>query len=314
VRARNLTRTFASGVGVHDVDLDVQAGTIFGFIGPSGSGKTTTVRLLTGVLAPDEGELTVLGSRPVDFDRAERTQLGYLPQASVLYPDLSLWENLGFCASLFGMPWRGRRRRMEEVIDLVELTDARSRLMRHASTGMQRRLSLAATLIHDPDFLLLDEPTAGIDPVLRRKFWDHFANLRDQGRTFFITTQYVGEAAFCDLVGVLAHGRLLTVDTPEGLRRQAFGGDVVDVSLASPISAVDLEEMVQTAAAARSQRIGPATIRLTVENAGDVAPVVSSWALDKGIDIEAVDQFMPPFDDVFVELVSRLAPSYGNLQ
>ena len=312
VHARGVSRVFASGVGVHELDLDVEAGTIFGFIGPSGSGKTTTVRLLTGVLAPDEGDLTVLGKPPVDFDRTERTQLGYMPQTSVLYPDLNLWENLGFCASLFGMPWRGRRRRMEEMFELVELTDAKHRLMRQASTGMQRRLSLAATLIHEPDFLFLDEPTAGIDPVLRRKFWDHFAGLRDQGRTFFVTTQYVGEAAFCDQVGVLANGRLLTVDTPDGLRRQAFGGEVVDISLASPISATDLEEMVRAASAAQSQRIDSNTIRLTVESAGDVAPLLSSWALERGIEIEAIDQFLPPFDDVFVELVSRLAPTPEN--
>jgi ABC-2 type transport system ATP-binding protein len=312
VRARNVTRLFASGVGVEDLDLDVEAGTIFGFIGPSGSGKTTTVRLLTGVLAPDEGELLVLGTRPVDFDRTQRTRLGYMPQASVLYPDLSLWENLGFCASLFGMPWRGRRRRMEDMMALVELTEAKGRLMRHASGGMQRRLSLAATLVHDPDFLLLDEPTTGIDPVLRRKFWDHFASLRDEGRTLFITTQYVGEAAFCDLVGVLANGRILTVDTPDGLRRQAFGGEVLDVSLASPISAIDLEQIVEATGASRSQRLGPTTIRLTVENAGDVSPIVSSWALDKGVEVESVDQFLPPFDDVFVELVNRLAPVQDN--
>lgn len=309
VRARGLTRMFPSGVGVHELDLDVEAGTIFGFIGPSGSGKTTTVRLLTGVLAPDSGELSVMGTRPVDFDRTERTRLGYMPQRSVLYPDLSLWENLGFCASLFGMPWRGRRRAMDRVMDLVELTDAKSRLMRDASMGMQRRLSLASTLVHDPDFLLLDEPTAGIDPILRRKLWDHFSSLRDQGRTLFVTTQYVGEAAFCDRVGVLAEGRLVAVDTPDGLRRQALGGDVVDVSMASPISVVDLEEMVRTVGASRSERLDSTSVRLTVANAGDTAPLLSSWALDKGLEVETVEAYLPPFDDVFVELVNQLAPA-----
>jgi ABC-2 type transport system ATP-binding protein len=198
---------------------------------------------------------------------------------------------------------------MDQVMDLVELTDAKTRLMRDASMGMQRRLSLASTLVHDPDFLLLDEPTAGIDPMLRRKFWDHFASLRDEGRTFFVTTQYVGEAAYCDQVGVLAEGRLLAIDTPDGLRRQAFGGDVVDVSMASPISAVDLEEMIRTVGASRSQRLDLTSVRLTVENAGDAAPLLSSWALEKGIEVETVDEYRPAFDDVFVELVSQLAPA-----
>ena len=110
VRARGLTRTFADGVGVHGLDLDVEQGTIFGFIGPSGSGKTTTIRLMTGILPPESGELTVLGKSPADFDQADRSRLGYMPQLSVLYPHLSIWENLGFSASLFGVPWRGRRR------------------------------------------------------------------------------------------------------------------------------------------------------------------------------------------------------------
>jgi ABC-2 type transport system ATP-binding protein len=178
--------------------------------------------------------------------------------------------------------------------------------------GMQRRLSLASTLVHDPDFLLLDEPTAGIDPVLRRKFWDHFASLRDEGRTLFVTTQYVGEAAYCDRVGVLADGKLVAVDTPDGLRRRAFGGDVVDVSMASPISATDLEEMTRIVEASRSQRLDLKTVRLTVPNAGDAAPLVSSWALEKGLEVETVDEYRPAFDDVFVELVNQLTPAAGG--
>ena len=121
VRARGLTRTFAEGVGVHGLDLDVDRGTIFGFIGPSGSGKTTTIRLMTGIMPAESGELIVLGKAPADFDQDDRDRLGYMPQLSVLYPHLSIWENLGFSASLFGVPWRGRRARMMKQLELVEL-------------------------------------------------------------------------------------------------------------------------------------------------------------------------------------------------
>ena len=195
VWARGLTKEFEPGVGVFDVDLDVPRGSIFGFIGPSGSGKTTTIRLLTGVIAPDSGELSVLGLSPIEFDRAARGELGYMPQLSVLYPELSLHQNLDFAASLFGVHWRRRRRRIKEMLDFVDLLPARNRLLRNSSGGMQRRLALAATLIHEPQLLFLDEPTAGVDPVLRRKFWDRFVDLKGQGRTIFVTTQYVGEAA-----------------------------------------------------------------------------------------------------------------------
>ncbi len=309
VRARGVTRTFgSSGVGVHDLNLDIDPGTIFGFVGPSGSGKTTTIRLLTGVLAPQAGELTVLGKTPIHFGRRERARLGYMPQLSVLYPDLSLWENLGFSASLFGMRWRGRRKKMMEILELVELTEARNSRLREASGGMQRRLSLAATLIHEPDVLFLDEPTAGIDPVLRRKFWDHFAVLRDQGRTVFVTTQYVGEAVYCDRVGVLADGRLIAVDTPEGLRRRALGGEVVELTMAAGVNLAVLEEMARVAGASRSERLPGGIARLVVDDAGDVIPQLTTWAAAQGVEIDSIEQYLPPFDDVFVELINELTP------
>ena len=316
VRARSLTRTFADGVGVHDLDLDVDHGTIFGFIGPSGSGKTTTIRLMTGILPPESGELTVLGKTPADFDQADRSRLGYMPQLSVLYPHLSIWENLGFSASLFGLPWRGRRARMKEQLQLVELDDAHGRLLRDSSGGMQRRLALAATLIHNPDLLFLDEPTAGIDPILRKKVWDHFGELRNQGRTLFVTTQYVGEAAYCDRVGILAEGRLIAVDTPDGLRRQAYGGEVLDVTFSRPLLAPQLDQLADVASAVRTERIGSQEVRLVVADAGEVSPQVTAWATDAGVEIESVEPFLPAFDDVFVELVSKLtngdAPDNGR--
>ena len=309
VRARGLTKTFPDGVGVHDLNLDVEEGTIFAFIGPSGSGKTTTIRLMTGILGQDSGELTVLGKAPADFDRSDRSRLGYMPQLSVLYPHLSIWENLGFTTSLFGVPWKGRRRRMKEQLQLVELDGARTRLLRDSSGGMQRRLALAATLIHNPDLLFLDEPTAGIDPILRRKFWDHFVDLRNQGRTLFITTQYVGEAAFCDRVGVLAEGRLVAVDTPEGLRRQAFGGEVLDVIFTQPLLAPQLDQLAEAVSATKVERIGFREVRLVVADAGEASPQVTAWATEAQVEIESVEPYLPAFDDVFVELITKLTES-----
>lgn len=201
ISVQHLTKKFGEEVAVQDVSFDVPRASIFGFIGPSGSGKTTTVRLLTGVYAPTQGEVTVLDRSPAQFSQGDRARLGYMPQLFVLYPNLTVWENLNFAASLCGMSVF-RKKRLTEALNFVELDEHRSKLARNISGGMLRRLSLAATLVHDPELLFLDEPTAGIDPVLRHKFWDHFRELKSQGRTIFITTQYVSEAENCDLVGV----------------------------------------------------------------------------------------------------------------
>ena len=233
ISAQHLTKKFGDETAVQDVSFDVPRASIFGFIGPSGSGKTTTVRLLTGVYTPTEGQVSVLDRSPAKFSQSDRARLGYMPQLFVLYPNLTVWENLNFAASLYGMSlFRGKR--LKEALTFVELYEHRSKLARNISGGMLRRLSLAATLVHDPELLFLDEPTAGIDPVLRHKFWDHFRELKSQGRTIFITTQYVSEADNCDLVGVQNNGKLLLVDTPQGIRHHAYGGDMVDFRTTEP--------------------------------------------------------------------------------
>src|SRR5438874_1261928 len=191
-------RRFGDLQAVSGVSLDVPEGAILGLIGPSGSGKTTVVRMLTGVLAPTTGRLCVLGEEPRRFHRKTRERIGYMPQHFVLYPDLTVEENISFVASLFGLLWRRRRRRVRQALELVELWDVRRRRASQLSGGMQRRLELAWALVPEPALLGLDEPTAGNDPVLRQTIWEEFRRLRSAGRTLFVTTQYVGEAEYCD--------------------------------------------------------------------------------------------------------------------
>jgi ABC-2 type transport system ATP-binding protein len=230
-----------------------------------------------------------------------------MPQLFVLYPDLSVWENLNFSASLFGLSLFGRSRKLKPVLDFVELYPHRAKLTRKISGGMQRRLSLASTLVHRPELIFLDEPTAGIDPILRRKFWDHFRELREQGRTLFITTQYVGEAAYCDYVGVMASGRLLIVATPEDLRRKAIGGDVIDLQSKEDLTWAQISQL-QTLPYVRGRinLLPMRTYRLTVDNASTALPEVLQWSQDNNIDIESVKEFIPPFDDVFITLIQSL--------
>ena len=303
ISAQHLTKKFGGEMAVQDISFEVPRSSIFGFIGPSGSGKTTTVRLLTGVYTPTDGQVIVLKRNPARFSQRERARLGYMPQLFVLYPTLTVWENLNFAASLYGMSlFRGKR--LKEALKFVELYEHRSKLARNISGGMLRRLSLAATLVHEPELIFLDEPTAGIDPVLRRKFWDHFRELKNQGRTIFITTQYVSEADNCDLVGVQNNGKLLMVDTPRGIRHHAYGGDMVDFRTAMPFD-FQAEALLRSLPFVRAKtiRTGASSMRIIVDHASTNTPELMKWAQQQNVQVQAVEEFTPSFEDVFVELV-----------
>jgi ABC-2 type transport system ATP-binding protein len=287
---------------VEGLDIEVDPGTIFGLIGPSGCGKTTTMRMANGVYRPDAGRVEVLGSRPSELAAGDRTSIGYLPQSPVLFQELSLWENLNFHASLNGVPIR-RKSRLRELLELVELEGDERKLVREASGGMLRRLALAATLVHQPAVLMLDEPTAGIDPILRRRFWDHFRSLCADGRTILVNTQYVGEAADCDLVGLLAAGRLVALGTPEELRRKAFGGDVLKVVLEtdpddSTISAIRALNEVR-----ECTLVEPRHLRLVVKDGGAALPLVMALLEEHALGIVDSEEMIGSYDDVFIILV-----------
>lgn len=313
VVASGLTKDFGDGAGVFDIDIEIDPGTIVGFIGPSGSGKTTTIRMMTGVTAPDHGELTVLGEKPVSFSRNTRARIGYMPQHAILYPELTLLENLNFAASLYGMPYN-RKERIEELVDFVQLEGRMDRLPREASGGEKKRIMLASTFFHSPDLIFLDEPTAGIDPVLRRRFWDRFRELSDMGRTLLVTTQYVGEAAYCDYVAVLANGEIVIIETPEGLRQAAYGGEQIEVTFVSPPSRDLVEQLSRIVGLEGSEPdwVDSRTAHLIVENAGQASQTVLDWAEQNQIALEKAEVFQPEFDDVFVALVADQEETAGG--
>jgi ABC-2 type transport system ATP-binding protein len=303
IYADHLTKKFGDQLAVEDVTFDIPHGSIFGFIGPSGSGKTTTVRMLNGIYTPTSGQARVLGSNPAKFTQKERANFGYMPQLFVLYPTLTVWENLNFAASLYGMGLV-RNKKLKDILEFVELYDHRNKLARHISGGMLRRLSLAATLVHNPQVIFLDEPTAGIDPVLRRKFWDHFRALKEQGRTLFVTTQYVSEADNCDLVGVQNNGRLILVDTPRGLRHHAYGGDMIDFYTSQEFD-YRLEAKLRALPFVRNKtfRMSPNSMRIIVDDSSTATPELVNWAQEQNIEVKAMDDYTPTFEDVFFELV-----------
>ena len=305
VMGRGLTKAFGDEPVVSGLDVDIAEGSIVGLIGPSGCGKTTTVRLLVGLLEPSAGSASVWGTPSTRLSASQRQRIGYLPQIPALFPDLSLWENLSFHASMYGLRLR-RRHRLHHVLRWVELDEHRTKKVREVSGGMQRRLALAAAFVHDPALVFLDEPTAGIDPILRSTLWEQFREMRDEGRTLCVTTQYVGEAAYCDRVGLLSDGRLLLIDTPENLRKAAFEGEVVEIELSRPIDPADMAPLAQLPGMLSGPELVSARLwRLVVADA-DAAIQRLDRELDRStLPIIEVREHIVDFDEAFVRVIER---------
>ncbi len=317
IDANGLHKHFGGPPVLADLSLQVRAGEIFGLIGPSGSGKTTTIHLFCGHLRPSGGMVTVFGEQPSAFTTATRRKLGYLPQQFILYPDLTVMQNVAFAAGLYGLAEWHSRDIIRSVLELVELWPARARTARAISGGMQRRLALAAALVHSPELLFADEPTANLDPILRAKLWTHFRAMCTDGRTLLVTTQYIDEAEYCDRVGLMFDGSLIAEGKPDGLRRQAFGGDLVNVLLAetpSPqvISILNESELVQVV-----EVIHTHALRITVERADESIPQLLSTFAATGATVRSVAQHRSTFDEVFIRLIEQHSgerPPVGKLQ
>ena len=299
-----LGKSFGDQWAVRDVTLDISELRVVGLVGPSGCGKTTLVRMLNGALAPDEGEVRLFGRDPRTFRRSDQQRIGYLPQQPVLFPELSLWENLNFHASLVGVRFR-RRARLHELLELVELGEHRSKKVHESSGGMQRRLALAATLVHRPEVLFLDEPTAGIDPILRRRIWDRFRDLRDEGTLLVVTTQYVGEAAYCDDVGVLSDGELLALCPPHELSRSAYGGDVVEITSSEVVPQHVLEEIVRLEGVEGMERPSVTTTLVTVADGTQGLAAVNGVLERHAVTNASAELAQIDYDEVFVRIIER---------
>jgi ABC-2 type transport system ATP-binding protein len=302
VRLAGVTKRYNGHDAVANLDLEIPAGSVMGVIGPSGSGKTTTIRMITGSLAPSEGTVEVLGEPPGRLRRRTRERMGYLPQQFSMYPDLTVLENVDFAASLYGLVFWRRFRRRREVLQLLDLWSVRGRRAGRLSGGMQRRLELAAALVHEPDLLILDEPTAGLDPLLRRVVWDELHRLREGGVTSIVTTQYVTEAEECSLVALISEGRLIAFGTPDELRRSALGGEVLEVTTTHVF---DVGTLPATEGVLSTRQTGPRDVRLVVQDAGTAAADVVPAIAAAGGEVEAIREVRPTFDEVFAELVER---------
>lgn len=229
VSIRSVSKTFGTVEVLKDIDLEIQQGEIFGLLGPSGAGKTTLVKELAGLEVPTSGEIDVFQEKMPSLPLIEK--LGYMAQSDALYMELTARENLEFFTALYGLRKRERKQRLVEVMELVQLTDHLEKQVSNYSGGMKRRLSLAIALLHKPELLILDEPTVGIDPVLRRSVWEAFHQLKEEGKTLIVTTHVMDEAEKCDRLGLMREGRLIAVGTPGELKQETDSNSIEEAFL-----------------------------------------------------------------------------------
>lgn len=219
VSVRNLTRTFGDFTAVNEASFDVKKGEIFGFLGPNGAGKSTTIKMLCGLLAPSSGEGQVAGKDILTQQEEIKKVIGYMSQRFSLYDDLTVMENLQFFGSIYGLEGGRLRQRIGYILDMVDLHKRKNSVVKQLPGGIKQRLALGTAVIHDPSIIFLDEPTSGVDPLMRRVFWEQIYNFSEEGKTIFVTTHYMDEAEHSERMALIIAGNIIALDTPENLKK-----------------------------------------------------------------------------------------------
>jgi ABC-2 type transport system ATP-binding protein len=303
VEARALTRKFGDFVAVDHISFAVKPGEIFGFLGPNGSGKTTTIRMLLGLIEPTAGEARVLDIDITREPEAIARRVGYMSQKFSLYPDLTADENLTFYGRAYGLRGRALKRRKDEALALTGLTRHRQRLTANLAGGWQQRLALAAAILHQPELLFLDEPTAGVDPVSRRNFWRLLYSLAAQKTTIFVTTHYMDEAEHCQNLAFIQRGRLVAEGSPQEMKLHQMPGEVLEVDCARADEAVQVLRKLTVfdevaLYGALIHVVTPKGVR-----ANEQKPVIEAVLAKAGIRVKSVQRIAPSLEDVFIASV-----------
>ncbi|HDX9589952.1 TPA: ABC transporter ATP-binding protein [Bacillus pseudomycoides] len=229
VTLNHVSKYFGKKQVIQDISFSVREAEIFGLVGPSGSGKTTLIKMVAGISEATSGDVTALQTVMPNLNGMKH--IGYMAQADALYEELSAYENADFIATMYRLKGKQKRERISEVFELVQLSEDAKKQVQHFSGGMKKRLSLAMSLLHEPRLLILDEPTVGIDPVLRKSIWDKFYELKKQGTTIIVTTHIMDEAEFCERLGLIREGKLIATGSPVELKARTTSGRIEDVFL-----------------------------------------------------------------------------------
>ena len=302
IETTNLIRDFKKTRAVDELNLSVEAGELFGLVGPDGAGKTTTLRLLAGLLDITEGEASVLGFDLKEKYESVKPYIGYMAQQFSLYGELSVMENLQFFAELFDVSPKEMSERTERLLAFAGLTEFKERRAVDLSGGMQKKLALACTLIHEPEILLLDEPTTGVDPISRREFWNILTELHLQGTTIIVSTPYMDEADRCSRVGLMYAGKLVECDSPKGIREK-LEGDVIEIQ---PEDWQKALKVVSTLSGVREAQTYGESIHLLVDSGKRRLPEIESILKKEKLAYRSIRIAPVRMEEAFISLIRKL--------
>jgi ABC-2 type transport system ATP-binding protein len=305
IEVENLTKRFDGFTAVDHVCFHVRRGEVYGWLGPNGAGKTTTIRMLLGLIKPTEGRARVLGYDPATQAKAMQAHVGYMSQLFTLYNDLTAAENIRFYGQAYGLSQRELRRRRAEIIEMAGLQGRERELTANLSGGWKQRLALGCAIVHNPEVVFLDEPTAGVDPISRREFWELIYRMAKRGVTVLVTTHYMDEAELCQRVGFISEGQLVALDTPARLKETQMRGHVLE------IDSTDSEAAMRVLRAAKEEGQLPlddvalygVQIHAVVPDAERFKGPVAALLAEHGVSVNAVEWIAPTLEDVFISSV-----------
>jgi ABC-2 type transport system ATP-binding protein len=296
VVVKNLEKRFGSFIAVNRVSFDVQKGEIFGFLGPNGAGKSTTIRMLCGILSPTGGTGTVAGFDVRTEAEKIKAHIGYMSQKFSLYEDLTVEENIDFYSGIYRIPQAKKKERKEWVIEMAGLQERRHSRTGILSGGWKQRLAFGCAILHEPPIIFLDEPTAGVDPVSRRQFWDLIYELSGKGVTTFVSTHYMDEAEYCNRIGLIYRGELIAIGSPDTLKTEFMQEEVLEVLCERPQDAMDGIEKLPGVKEVALFGKGLHVVAEDAESAaGDIRNLLGAAA--------SVEKIAPSLEDVFVSLI-----------
>jgi ABC-2 type transport system ATP-binding protein len=310
VKVENLTKRFDKFTAVDNISFVVEKGEVYGFLGANGAGKTTTIRMLCGLLEPTSGDAEVAGFSIKEQPEEVKKRLGYMSQKFSLYPVLTIEENIAFYAGIYGMADAAIKQRIPELLEQTELKGMGKRITGEMPGGLKQRIALACAIAHSPEIVFLDEPTAGVDPLLRRRFWDIIRSLSDAGTTVFVTTHYMDEVEHCNRIAMMHAGRIIKEGTIPEIKKAVFAKPILETETDSPVEAYK-------ALSGQKEKIGDISIHgalihvIPVLDTAGVKENMRAALQNASLRFSPPEEVEPTMDDVFVNLVKRYENAAG---